>query len=175
MCGKTIHMFPQLLRVLKMRFQNKVISLPPSETPYKAFMFAKEDCWYSQRANEILQQRLAINPKDICIVGNPKSDNPGYLCAEKWTFIDSNKELKEILDVWNDPKAKYKTATFPQVFIHAHPKWYYVGGCKELNTLTSKIATTVTSTVANTQESDLLHLLPSVTEGRRNQPTQLKF
>ena len=101
MCGKTIHMFPQLLRVLKMRFQNKVISLPPSETPYKAFMFAKEDCWYSQRANEILQQRLAINPKDICIVGNPNSDNPGYLCAEKWTFIDSNKDL-----IWTNGRNK---------------------------------------------------------------------
>ena len=158
-----------------MRFQNRVISLPPSETPYKAFMFAKERCGYSRRANEILQERLAINPKDICIVGDPNSDNPRYLCAEKWTFIDSNKELKDILDIWNDPKAKYENATFPQVFIHAHPTWYYVGGCDELDKIAPKIESTVTSTVANTQESDLLHLLPSVTAGRRNQPTQLKF
>ena len=175
MCGKTIHMLPQLLTVLRRRIQNKVISLPSSETPYKAFMFAKERCGYSRRANEILQERLAINPKDICIVGDPNSDNPRYLCAEKWTFIDSNKELKDILDIWNDPKAKYENATFPQVFIHAHPTWYYVGGCDELDKIAPKIESTVTSTVANTQESDLLHLLPSVTAGRRNQPTQLKF
>lgn len=172
MCGKTIHMLPQLLTVLRRRIQNKVISLPSSETPYKAFMFAKERCGYSRRANQILQKKLQIDPKDICIVGNPDSKTPGYLCAEKWTFIDANEDLEKILKIWNDPQAKYEKATFPQVFIHAHPKWYYVGGCNELDT---KIAPTVTSTVANTQESDLLHLLPSVTAGRRNQPTQLKF
>lgn len=172
MCGKTIHMLPQLLTVLKMRFQNKVISLPSSETPYKAFMFAKEKCGYSRRANEILKERLQIDPKEICIVGNPNYDNPGYLCAEKWKFIDSNEELEKILDIWNE---KYKNATFPQVFIHAHPKWYYVGGCDELDKIAPKIESTVTPTVANTQESDLLHLLPLGREGRRTPPIQLKF
>ena len=175
MCGKTIHMLPQLLTVLRMRIQNQVISLPSSETPYKAFMFAKERCVYSRRANEILQKRLQIDPKEICIVGNPNSKTPGYLCAEKWKFIDSNEELEKILKIWNDPKAKYENATFPQVFIHAHPKWYYVGGCNDLDKIAPKIESTVTPTVANTQESDLLHLLPLGREGRRNQPIQLKF
>ena len=130
-------------------------------------MFAKEKCGYSRRANEILQQRLQIDTKDICIVGNPNSNDRGYLCAEKWQFINSNEELKAklvpILDIWD---AEYTNATFPQVFIHAHPRWYYVGGCDELETM---------STAANTQESDLLHLLPLGREGRRTPPTQLKF
>ena len=169
MCGKTIHMLQQLKEVLRNRISYKVISytyLPPlkKNDTYKAFMFAREGCGYSQKANSILQERLKIDPKEICIVD---SKNRQYLCAEKWKFIDSDEKLQNILDIWD---INYKNATFPQVFIHAHPKWYYVGGCDDL----MKMTTTV-STVVDTQVSDQLHLLPLAKGGRHTPPTQLKF
>lgn len=166
MCGKTIHMLPRLLTVLKKRFSYNVISLPPlkKNDTYKAFMFARKGCGYSQKANRILQERLKINTKEICIVD---SNDRQYLCAEKWQFIDPDENLQSILDIWDE---KYKNATFPQVFIHAHPKWYYVGGCEDLEKMT-----TTASTVVNTQVSDQLHLLPLAKEGIRTPPTQLKF
>lgn len=180
MCGKQFHMLEKLLTVLQRRTP-KISSLPPIQPTTKVFMYAKEWCRRSREARRILVEDLDMNPDNICILDVEESK---LICASKWMWLDNEKQTKEVNDariktmmkwqVFYCNPSKNLTATVPQIFFHFHPYWYYVGGCSELESIPKNVASAST-TVANTQESDLLHLLPSVTEGRRNQPTQLKF
>ena len=183
MCGKTIHMVEVLKPVLQNRMKFKVKKLPllKNNDTYKAFLFVKKNCGYSEAANKLLQNNLKIDAKDICLVEPMRSR---FVCAEKlykngeWVMLDKdtknlgtelNSQLQSVLGIW---QVDFKNTTFPQVFLHAHPKWHYIGGCDDLREIISS-SSTVGDT--RTQESDLLHLLPLVKEGTGTQPTQLKF
>ena len=77
MCGKTIHMVEVLKPVLQNRMKFKVKKLPllKNNDTYKAFLFVKKYCGYSEAANKLLQNNLKIDAKDICLVEPFKLQN----------------------------------------------------------------------------------------------------
>lgn len=166
MCGTKFHMLPNLLSVIKTKtpvLQN----LSKISNKTYVFMFAKQSCKFSKHANSILKNDLNVNPENICIVDK---ESRQFLCAKTWKLIDKapiasdeNATLQQVLGIWD---LNYKNATVPQIFIHFHPTWFYVGGCMDLQKL---------STVENIQGDDLLHLLPLGKEAKYTEPTQLKF
>ena len=192
MCKAEIHMLKQLWPVMKQQEKvgteiimdqvRKVVK--KGKTP-RFFMYAANWCGNSENAFNHIQNVLLENLED-------KSDHftivdvatSRYICPnDSWyTLIDKEKELASDLNVqlqqlmgcWQSVLVK-KTKAFntkPQVFIHTHPNWHYVGGADDTLKLTPIAANTQ---VSEGGSSDLIHLLPMVTKEAGNQPTQLKF
>ena len=168
MCGKQFHMLPQLLKVIQARSPT-LKKLPPITKETYAFMFAKKGCSKSQQARYHMVKKLKIPPNNICILDVQKSQ---LICATEWKLLENEKDTNEgrikLFNLWT---LFYQDSTVPQVFLHFPHQWHFVeGGCDGLISLKSASAT-----VAYTQESDQLHLLPLAREGRHTPPTQLKF
>lgn len=140
MCGTSLHMLDGLLIVITQQTPkiNKVLI----DRSSRVFMYAKRDCGYSKKAYRLLK-RLKINLDNLTVVDPLKKK---YICSKKWEYVDTqDEELKKVIDLWNPGER-----TFPDIYVHEHPQWKYVGGCDNL----------VSATASNTG-SDLMHLLPT--------------
>ena len=169
MCGTKFHMLSKLLTAINAR-KPYLSRIPKITDKTFVFMIAKQECKYSKKALSILKDDLKISPDNISIV---EKDERLFLCAKTWQLIskkpvasEENVNLQQILGLLD---LYYKNKTVPQIFIHSHPTWYYIGGCMDLINLMSS------STVEDTQGDDLLHLLPLVKGAQHTSPIQLRF
>lgn len=192
-----IHMLRQLWPVIhaqkKVSTQKIQNAMRTSGKTPRFFMYIANWCGNSKRAFNHIQNTMLKDIKtksDYFTVVNTVKKKRQFACPEKpWTANGptlltkegdmanaNNVMLQQLLGCWdliqqNQKDCKEKR-TWPQVFIHVHPHWHYVGGADDTVKLTP--------IVANTQESedgpsDLIHLLPMATKEAGNQPTQLKF
>lgn len=194
-----IHMLEQLWPVIKA--QKKVSTgdiqnaMTTSKKPPRFFMYIANWCENSRRAFNHIQttmlKDIIKNKSDYFTVvstSNKGTTERLFACPEKpWTANgptllekgpmrgENNVLLQQLLGCWDlcikDNTIKDKR-TWPQVFIHIHPEWYYVGGADCTVKLTPIAAN---MPVSGGGSSDLIHLLPMATKEAGNQPTQLKF
>ena len=193
---QNIHMLEQLWPVIKAQtklstegIQN---AMTTSEKPPRFFMYIADWCPNSKRAFNHIQNIMLNgikNKSDYFTVVNTVKNKRQFACPEKpWTANgptllpkeedmanENNVLLQQLLGCW-DLCIKGNTIkdkrTWPQVFIHTHPDWHYVGGADDTVKLTPIAANIQVSEVG---PSDLIHLLPMATKEAGNQPTQLKF
>ena len=199
MCKSLLHMPNCLWPVLQKRTMKTTAeimnALKGSTQPPRFFMYALSTCKYSKAAyyhikNEMLKavydDNVDLYEEQAYFTAVDVKANQ-YICTYEDKFgvlLDKpkklsdphNVQLNQLLGQWCIME-KTASLTKPQVFIHIHPNWHYVGGSNELRQLkyVPPAPPTTTPTVANTQECDLLHLLPLEREGKRTPPIQLKF
>lgn len=190
-----IHMLTQLWSVIKVqqKVSTKVIqdAMTTSEKPPRFFMYVNSKCGFSRKAfnhikNTMLKDIDIENKSDYftvvstndrlfaCPVKPWTENGPTLLLKEEGMANENNVLLQQLLGCWDviQRKNDHSMKTWPQVFIHTHPDWYYVGGADDTVKLTPIAANTAGSEGGS---SDLIHLLPMVTKEAGNQPTQLKF
>ena len=196
---QNIHMLEQLWPVIKAQtklstegIQN---AMTTSEKPPRFFMYIADWCPNSKRAFNHIQNIMLNGIKNksdyftVVSTSNKGTTERLFACPEKpWTANgptllpkeedmanENNLLLQKLLGCWDSvikKKDVHSMKTWPQVFIHTHPEWHYVGGADDTVQLTPIAANTRVSGVG---PSDLIHLLPMATKEAGNQPTQLKF
>lgn len=193
---QNIHMLEQLWPIIKA--QTKVSTkgiqdamMKSKQTP-RFFMYVNSGCGYSRRAFNHIRNNMLMDIKDenksdyFTVVSTtdrlfacpnstwPERGRPKLL--EKGPIEgENNLLLQQLLGCWDSviqKKNDHSMKTWPQVFIHTHPDWHYVGGADDTVKLTPIAANT---RVSEGGSSDLIHLLPMATKEAGNQPTQLKF
>ncbi len=193
---QNIHMLEQLWPVIKAQTKLSTEGIQKAmemsnQTP-KFFMYVANWCVNSERAFNHIQNIMLKdieNKSDYFYVVNTVKNKRQFACPQNpWipnvgpTLLpkgeiagDNNVLLQQLLGCWDlcikDNTIKDKR-TWPQVFIHTHPVWHYVGGADDTVKLTPIAANTPGSEYG---PSDLIHLLPMATKEAGNQPTQLKF
>lgn len=188
MCKKKIHMLNKLWPVMKRqnKVDTKVIMKKIEEsgkTP-RFFMYAANWCSNSKRAFNHIQELLhkLEDKSDHFTVVDVETNR--YICPNKnWYSLvdkekelssDSNVQLQQLMGNWTSvllPKQDKTTHTKPQVFVHIHPNWHYVGGAND----TVKLSIAANTQASEGKASDPQRLLPMVVEGKRSSPNRLKF
>ncbi len=130
MCGLTVHMFANLKQVIPKQTPRST-TIKFSEN-VKFFMYAKQGCGYSKRAHKEISDRLK-DPARFTIVDPLKK---GYLCSATWELktdvnAEEKKQLEELVSLWDG------TRTYPDIYVHDHPQWKWIGGCDDLMTLSN--------------------------------------
>jgi len=191
MCKATIHMLEQLWPVLKNQQKAATATIMEAWTlklnkepaaKIRFFMFAATWCNNSKRAFDHIQTNILkdveVKSEQFAVVGTDMCqyicpDTPWYNLVLKEDNLSDplNVQLQQLLGCWDVRKRPNKT--WPQVFIHIDPKWYYVGGADD--TVKLKTPTVASTLVPQNLVSDQLHLLPWGREEEHNPPTQLKF
>jgi glutaredoxin len=116
---------------LKQVIVNKTPGKPFFDKNVKYFMYAKQGCGYSKRAYREISGRLK-DPTRFTIVDPLKK---GYLCSATWELktkdhedvnAEEKKQLEELVSLWDG------TRTYPDIYVHDHPQWKWIGGCDDL-------------------------------------------
>ena len=190
-----IHMLQRLWPVISKQQKASTVSIQDamtmSEKPPRFFMYVNSRCGFSRKAFNYIQNTMLKDIKNksdyFTVVSTTDrlfacpeqpwkiGDGPTLLPKEENIANENNVLLQQLLGCWDSViqnKDVHSMKTWPQVFIHTHPDWHYVGGADDTLKLTPIAANTRGSEVG---PSDLIHLLPMVTKEAGNQPTQLKF
>lgn len=188
MCKTEIHMLKQLWPVMKKqdKVSTKLImkEVKKSGKTPRFFMYAANWCPYSKRAFNHIQELLnkLEDKSDHFTVVDVETSR--YICPNKnWYSLvdkekelssDSNVQLQQLMGNWTSvllPKQDKTAHTKPQVFMHIHPNWHYVGGAND----TVKLSIAANTRASEGKASDQQRFLPMVIEGKCSPPNQLKF